>query len=289
MGRDEWPERAELVVCTVKKLENFGVFVTLEEYGGKEGLIHIAEVSTGWVRHLRDHVREGQKIVCKVLYVDERRRQIDLSLKEVKDGAKRKKITEWKNEKRAKKWLNLALAETGSNHGAGMNKEELEAIELTLLDAYGELYDAFEDVVQVGKGALTELGIKDRDADAIHKVAIENVKLPSVQINGYVELKSPLPDGVEKIKEALVKAEEVVEIKHADKEKTEAEYIDKKKDAGTDAVTVKCFYIGAPRYRIRVSAPNYKDAEKVLSDAANTAVEIIKRTGGYGKFHRTLS
>ncbi|MBA5942104.1 MAG: translation initiation factor IF-2 subunit alpha [Methanophagales archaeon] len=285
MGRDEWPERGELVVCAVRKLENFGVFVTLEEYGGKEGLIHIAEVSTGWVKHLRDHVREGQKIVCKVLYVDKRRWQIDLSLKAVKEGAKRKKITEWKSEKKAKKWLSLALAATSSK--PGISKEELGAIELTFLDAYGSLYDAFEDIVRVGKGVLLELGIKEGDADAIHEVAIANVKLPSVQITGYVELKSPVPDGVEKIKEALVNAEEVVEIKQPDKENAEAENKEKEKD--TDAVTVECFYIGAPRYKIRVSAPNYKEAEKVLSDAANTAIEIIKRTGGYGKFHRTLS
>ena len=280
MARDEWPERGELVVCTVVELENFGAFVTLEEYGDKEGLIHIAQVSSGWVKHLRDHVREGQKIVCKVLHVDERRGHIDLSLKAVKDSQKRQRIKEWKNEKKAKKWLNLAL--TAPTSQIGMSNEELEAIETTLLDIYGSLYDAFEDVVRVGKGALLELGIKEEYADAVHEVAQANVKLPSVQINGYLELKSPLPDGVEIIKAALMKSEEVLQTKFAGKAKSGGE------GETTNGTTVECFYIGAPRYKIRVKAPNYKEAESVLSEAANAAIEEIKGHEGYGKFYRNL-
>ena len=274
MIREEWPEKDELVVCTVKELKNFGVFVTLEEYGGKEGLINIAEVSTGWVKHLRDYVREGQKVVCKVIHVDERRGHIDLSLKVVKEGQKREKIKEWKNEKKAKKWLTLTLAAPSSKIGA--SEGEIDEIELKLFDAYGSLYDAFEDVVRVGKEALIELGIKEKYADAIHRVALANIKPPSVQITGYVELKCPLPEGVEIIKEALRKAEEVITIKAS------------KKGKDTNGTKVECFYIGAPRYRIRVTATNYKEAENVLSDAANAAIEVIKRNEGYGKFYRTL-
>jgi len=278
MARDEWPERSELVICTVRELESFGAFVSLEEYGDKEGLIHIAQVSSGWVKHLRDHVREGQKIVCKVLHVDERRGHIDLSLKAVKDGQKRQRIKEWKNEKKAKKWLALALAAPTSD--LGLSNEELEAIETTLLDAYGSLYDAFEDFVRVGTGAVLELGITADYADAICEVACANVKLPSVQINGYVELKCPLSDGVERIKEALTKAEEELKTKLARESKAE--------DETTSDITVECFYIGAPRYKIRVKAPNYKEAESVLSDVANTAIEAIKGNECSGKFYRNL-
>jgi len=274
MVREEWPEKDELVVCTVKELKPFGVFVTLEEYGGKEGLINIGEVSSGWVKHLKDYVREGQKIVCKVLHVDERRGHIDLSLKVVKEGQKREKIKEWKNEQRAKKWLILAFAAPSSK--IKLSEGERGELEFTLLDAYGSLYDAFEDVVRVGKKALIELGIKEEYADALYEVACAHVKLPSVQITGYVELRSPVADGVEVIKEALRKAEGVIQIRTP------------KKDYDTDSIRVECFYIGAPRYRIRVTAPNYKEAENILSEAANAAIEVIKRNEGYGKFYRTL-
>jgi translation initiation factor 2 subunit 1 len=274
MVREEWPEKGELVVCTVQELKPFGVFVTLEEYSGKEGLINIGEVTSGWVKHLRDYVREGQKVVCKVLHVDERRGHIDLSLKAVKEGQRREKIKEWKNEKKAKKWLTLAF--TAPSSKIRLSEGELEGLAFKLLDAYGSLYDAFEDVARVGKGALIELGIKEEYAAVLHEVASANVKLPSVQITGYVELRSPVADGVEVIKEALRKAEELITIKPP------------RKDLDTESTKVECFYIGAPRYRIRVTAPNYKEAESILSEAANTAIEVIKRNEGYGKFYRTL-
>jgi translation initiation factor 2 subunit 1 len=221
------------------------------------------------VKHLRDYVREGQKIVCKVLHVDPQRGHIDLSLKAVKEGQRRERIKLWKNEKKAKKWLSLALSSPSSN--VKMSNEELNEIEIKLVDAYGGLYDAFVEVVKEGKKALSALGIKEEHADAIQEVALANVKPPSVHITGYVELKCPLSNGVEIIKEALKKAEEVIKVK----------------PSGT-SVGVECFYIGAPRYKIRVTAPDYKKAESVLSNAANNAIELIKKNEGYGEFYRNL-
>jgi len=79
MQREGWPEPGDLVVCTVSQVVDFGAFVTMDEYEGKQGLIHISEVASGWIKYIRDHVREGQKIVCKVLSVDRARHHIDLS------------------------------------------------------------------------------------------------------------------------------------------------------------------------------------------------------------------
>ena len=252
-SKEELPEKGELVVCTVRELKTFGVFVSLEEYEGKEGFIHISEVSTGWVKHLRDYVRPGQKIVCKVLAVDERRGHIDLSLKAVKEGLKRERIKAWKNEKKARKWLSLAVPAS-----------ELQGVETKLVDAYGSLYDAFQQIYKTGKHALNELGIEEALADKIHRVALANVKPPSVHVTGYVELRCPLPNGVEIIKNALKEAKEVA------------------KDG------FECSYLGAPRYRIRITAPDYKKAESILTEAANAAIELLKRNGGYGKFYRNL-
>ena len=65
----EWPDEGELVVCTVSNVKDFVAFVTLDEYGEREGLIPIAEVARGWIKHIRDYVREGQKVVCMGLHV----------------------------------------------------------------------------------------------------------------------------------------------------------------------------------------------------------------------------
>ena len=80
-----FPENGELVVCTVTSVKNFGAFVTLDEYDNKEGFVHVRDVASGWVKYIRDFIREGQKIVCKVLGVDSSKGHIDLSLKSVNE------------------------------------------------------------------------------------------------------------------------------------------------------------------------------------------------------------
>ena len=109
----EWPQESELVVCTVQNVKDFVAFVSLDEYGGRQGLIPISEIATGWIKYIRDHIREGQKIVCKVLNVDRTRGHIDLSLKDVNEHQRREKIREWKNESKAQKWLGFVAEQTG--------------------------------------------------------------------------------------------------------------------------------------------------------------------------------
>ena len=74
----EYPEKNEYVICTVTDVKNYGAFVSLDEYRGKIGYIALPEIATGWIKYVRDHIREKQKIVCRVLRVDRERNHIDL-------------------------------------------------------------------------------------------------------------------------------------------------------------------------------------------------------------------
>src|SRR5208337_713570 len=134
-----WPNVGELVVCTVTKVVDFGAFVALDEYDNKEGLIHISEVASGWVKYIRDYVREGQKIVCKVLNVDPSRGHIDLSLKDVNEHQRRAKIQEWKNEQKATKWLQFVAEETKAD------EDTLKELNEKLVEEFGSAYSAFEE------------------------------------------------------------------------------------------------------------------------------------------------
>jgi translation initiation factor 2 subunit 1 len=96
LGRLEWPEVGELVVTSVKDIKGYGAYVTLDEYQNKEGLLHISEISSRWVRNIRNHVRVGQKVVLQVLRVDQSRGQVDLSFRRVTGDERRKKIELWK-------------------------------------------------------------------------------------------------------------------------------------------------------------------------------------------------
>jgi len=103
-----YPEIGDLVVATVTRVEDYGAYVKLDEYSGIEGLVHISEISTTWVRNIRDHARPGQKLVLKVLRVSSQRNQIDLSLRRVTGREKSEKMLEWKKERKAEAILRSA-------------------------------------------------------------------------------------------------------------------------------------------------------------------------------------
>ena len=65
---------------TVQKIMNFGAFVQI--LPGKDGLVHISQISNERVENVTDELAEGQKVKVKVLEVDKQGR-IRLSMKEV--------------------------------------------------------------------------------------------------------------------------------------------------------------------------------------------------------------
>jgi translation initiation factor 2 subunit 1 len=247
----DWPQESELVVCTVVNVKDFVAFVSLDEYSGRQGLIPISEIATGWIKYIRDHIREGQKIVCKVLNVDKSRGHIDLSLKDVNEHQRREKIREWKNESKAKKWIGFVAQAAG---------EPPTPIEDTILDKYGAFYPVFEDIVIEGEAVIKKLGLSKKASDALLHVAHENVKVPKVEVTGHLILISTQPDGISVIKKALKSAEPKI-----------------------PGVDIELLYLGAPNYRIKVTAPDYKKAEKALEKAANAAITVIEKAGGEGK------
>ena len=46
LRRSEWPAEEELVICTVTKVFAQGAFAKLDEYTGKEGMIHVSGAIT---------------------------------------------------------------------------------------------------------------------------------------------------------------------------------------------------------------------------------------------------
>ncbi|PSP98303.1 translation initiation factor IF-2 subunit alpha [Halobacteriales archaeon QS_4_70_19] len=254
-----YPEPGELVVGRVDEIEDFGVFVDLEEYEDKRGLVHVSEVASGWIKNVRDHVGVDERVVCKVLEIDEDAQQIDLSIKDVNDHQRSDKIREWKSEQKAEKWMELAF-------GEDMSDEQYSSVANALFAEFGSLYDGFEQAAIHGEEALGATDLDDDELAAIVETARENVSVPYVQVSGYVDLRAPGPAGVEDVREALDAAEGNGEV--------------------PDEVDLEVTYVGAPEYRIRVQAPNYKTAETELETAADRAREAIEAVGGSAGFHR---
>ncbi len=67
----------------VAKIMEFGAFVTI--LPGKDGLVHISQISDERVEKVGDHLKEGDEVRVKLLEID-RQGRMRLSMKEVKDG-----------------------------------------------------------------------------------------------------------------------------------------------------------------------------------------------------------
>jgi len=69
----------QMVEGIVQRLTDFGAFVDL---GGVDGLIHISDLSWNRVKHPSNVVKEGQKVLVKVLALDKEKGRISLGLKQ---------------------------------------------------------------------------------------------------------------------------------------------------------------------------------------------------------------
>ena len=62
----------------ITKITGFGAFVSTDD--GKTGMIHISEISSGFVKDIRDYLSVGQEVEAAVISTDENGR-LSLSLR----------------------------------------------------------------------------------------------------------------------------------------------------------------------------------------------------------------
>lgn len=257
MSEEEWPEVGELVVATVETITPYGAYVTLDEYGGKRGFLHVSEISTSWVRNIREHIRENMKLILKVLRVNPAKRQIDLSLKRVSDREREEGLYYWKRVVKGRNLLKLVAKKVGKPY------EQLYSEHGKALEAkFGDLYEVFSTLSEKGVKPLLELGVPENLAKAFYEVAMEKIKPKTVKLRGILEVSTTKPDGVYDVKEALMSIEKL---------------------SRADA-KVEVYVIGAPRYAVEVTARDYKTASSVLQEAFRTVQKFMKRRGGTVSF-----
>jgi len=253
-----WPEAGDLVIATIKKVTDYGAYVTLDEYS-KEGLLHISEVSSSWVRNIRSFIREGQKVVLKVLRVNTEKEHVDLSLRRVTKREKKEKILSWKKERKAD-----TLLRTASEKLKMPQEEFYKKIEPLLEKEFEEIHDELEKAAREGAEVLIEGGIPEDIAIILEEIAKEKIKLPMVRVKGILNLQYAKSNGVIAIRKALLSAQKI-----------------QPKNA-----KIEVYVVAPPKYRVVVSAQDYKEAEKILEKTTNTVVKNITDAGGQGTFTR---
>ena len=250
---EDWPDEGDLVVCSVKSVKENGAYLDLDGYPGREGFVFIGEIATGWVRNIRAHVREGQRIVAKVIGIKRDRDSITLSIKSVSEERRRGALQSWKNEQRATQIMKVAADRIN------WKKEDLSTISEEMKESFGSLYGALEECA-INESALEDAGFEGKWMAIVTELAIENIVPPFVEIRGQFEIKVWGQEGVEAIKLALKAAEKCAD--------------------GLEEVILTCHYDGAPNYRVDIKAPDYPSAESIWEDAQEAAKKQIETVEG---------
>lgn len=87
----------DVVRVRITGIQKYGAFASMDD--DYNGLIHISEISYGYVKNIHDFMNVGDDIYAEVLTVDEDCKQIKLSIKDIdykKDGVKLKRMAETK-------------------------------------------------------------------------------------------------------------------------------------------------------------------------------------------------
>ena len=251
-----FPEEGDVLLCTVKKIVLHSVFVTADEYQNIEGIVHISEVSPGRIRNLREFVKEGKKIFCKVLRANAQRRQLDLSLRRVSSSLRKRKSDEYKQEQKAEKLLEQLATKVGTDL-ATLYKDFGNKV----MEEYGSLNAFFQDIIH-DTADFKALKVPPKYEAALVETIKEKIKPPSVKLVRVLEISSRAPNGVEIVKGALRAAEA-----HALQQK----------------YALSLLYLGAPRYRMNIEGPDYKTVEKIAQDIITVSFQYLKAHGGEGK------
>ncbi|MCC6045309.1 MAG: translation initiation factor IF-2 subunit alpha [Ignisphaera sp.] len=253
------PEIGELVIAQIKKVFDYGAYANLLEYENLEAFIPWSEVSTKYVKDIKDLLKENQIAVGKVIRVEKKqgRIEVDISLKRVFEGEKRVKMLRWKRIQKAQKIIEM----TAKNLGKTLN--EAYKYVWAFLEKNIDPMTLIEEAVLKGPQRLIEIGINDVWAKALYEEAKKHVTIKIVRIRGIAKLVSYKANGIERIKSILS------EIKSKFKK---------------DNININIYTIGAPRYRIEIESHDYKIAEEIFNQikaflkesAHNIGIDLIE-------------
>ncbi|MET1127986.1 MAG: translation initiation factor IF-2 subunit alpha [Thermoproteota archaeon] len=260
--RKELPDVGELVVGTVKEVYDYGAYLTLDEYGGLEAYLPWSEVASRWVRSIHDVVKVGHKIVVKVIRVNKKTKEVDVSLKRVTENERKRKMIEWKRAQKAYKILELVSEKSGVDL-----QELVRNVAEPLVERYGELMAAFEEAAIRGEEVFKGINADEKLLSALLEEIRRHIEVKRVRISGIITARSYAGDGVSRVRKVLETVKQVLT-----------------KSQGV--VGVKLYTVGAPRYKLEVEAHDYQTLEKAIGTAIKAGEEAARELGVIFNFER---
>ena len=115
-------EAGQVLAGKVTGIQPYGAFVALDE--STQGLVHISEITHGFVKDINDILKVGEEVNVKVLSVDEEAGKIALSIRATEEPPAEKAEARKPRKKAPQQAVKTAPAETPQ--GFNTLKDKLE-------------------------------------------------------------------------------------------------------------------------------------------------------------------
>jgi len=157
-SRKKFPRDGEFIIGRIVDIQHQYVYVDLIDYEGlpseeyARGMIHISEISSRWIKNIRNFVRIGQRNVLKVVRVDIDKGHVDLSLRRVNSAQKQNRMKEWKYALKYENLLQFLVEETDLTLDDAYNN-----LGFPLLEMFQSYQETIEELKENGEELLSDI------------------------------------------------------------------------------------------------------------------------------------
>ncbi|KAG0742947.1 hypothetical protein G6F57_008580 [Rhizopus arrhizus] len=247
MYENEFPKVDDVVMVNVRQIADMGAYVKLLEYGDREGMILLSELSRRRIRSVQKLIRVGRDEVVVVLRVDEEKGYIDLSKRRVTP----EDIIKCEEKYKKSKQVHSILRHVAEKNDIAL-KTLYETIGWPLYKKYGHAYDAFKMAILDTDAIFSGIDISKELLDELLSIIKRRMTPQPVKIRAQLDIRCTGIDGVNAIKNALKAGEQV----------------------GDEDVPVKITYLAAPFYVVTVDSLDKEQGFQIIEKA----IEAIKTT-----------
>ena len=248
----DFPQRDDFAVVRIMQILDYGVFVELLEYKNVRGFVHISNVSSSWVKNIRNFVKMNQVRVAKVLNVDLDKNQIDLAFAGINPMRERQVLTQFKQINREEKLIEILSKQTKKSFD-----DVWASVVEPLVAEHGSLFEAFE---KIALGYDPSPILAKEWIAPVKDLVEKNIVVSKKEISGKLKLSSLVSNGLGAIKEVIADAEH------------------------SNGCVVS--YAGGGSFNVSCAGLTFKEADKTLSSAIERAEKKAKKIGVNFEFKR---
>ncbi len=236
------PRVGELLIAEIAKITKFGAYCRLLEYNNTEAFMPIKEVSSGWIKNIHEFIHQGQKVVCKVIFIDKYKNTIDISLKKVTPKESKERIGKFNLENRLRGLIQQAIKVAGLQPEKEMIFSKMDSA----FPSYAEL------VIGALEGSATyeSLDVPKKLKDVLVDTIKANMKEKKHDVSYIATISTQnTKGGIEELRELFLKM---------------------------TANGVAMGYISAPKYRLQAEGASYAEAEEKIKKATDAMKSFSK-------------